>query len=110
SWVKGAFHFSALTGNNVRLPDIRDQFVRATGTDADTANARALGSAQSTRSNRLDRVLNNSGSASFEHIDVPESGTSDYIFTGGTATTGQSSRSFAFRNTGGEARGPNTAF
>ena len=46
SWTKGAFHFSMLSGNNMRMPDIRDMFIRATGTDADTANARALGSRQ----------------------------------------------------------------
>ncbi|HRL23141.1 MAG TPA: hypothetical protein PLG97_13985, partial [Alcaligenes sp.] len=46
AWSKGTFKFSVLSGNNVRLPDLRDQFIRATGTDADTANARALGSTQ----------------------------------------------------------------
>lgn len=45
-WEKGAFHFASLGGNSVRLPDIRDMFIRATGTDLDTANARALGSFQ----------------------------------------------------------------
>ncbi|WP_415301837.1 hypothetical protein [Alcaligenes sp. SJTW-7] len=47
AWTKGAFRFSVISGSNVRMPDLRDQFIRATGTDADTANARALGSAQS---------------------------------------------------------------
>ncbi|MGG5151242.1 hypothetical protein [Alcaligenes aquatilis] len=46
SWAVGAFKFSVISGNNVRLPDLRNQFIRATGTDADTANARALGSSQ----------------------------------------------------------------
>ncbi|MGE8516724.1 MAG: hypothetical protein ACN6OM_08930 [Alcaligenes nematophilus] len=46
SWAAGAFKFSVISGNNVRLPDLRNQFIRATGTDADTANARALGTAQ----------------------------------------------------------------
>lgn len=46
SWVAGTFKFSVISGNNVRLPDLRNQFIRATGTDADTANARALGSLQ----------------------------------------------------------------
>src|SRR5690606_16560038 len=36
SWEKGAFHFSVLSGNSVRMPDLRDQFIRATGTDVDT--------------------------------------------------------------------------
>ncbi len=46
SWAAGAFRFSVISGNNVRLPDLRNQFIRATGTDADTANARSLGSGQ----------------------------------------------------------------
>src|SRR5690606_23433504 len=46
SWQKGAFHFSSLGGNSIRLPDLRDQFIRATGTDVDTANARVLGAKQ----------------------------------------------------------------
>lgn len=46
AWAAGTFKFSVISGNNVRLPDLRNQFIRATGTDADTANARALGSMQ----------------------------------------------------------------
>ncbi|MFC3340813.1 hypothetical protein ACFOEY_20195 [Paracandidimonas soli] len=54
AWVKGAFHFASLGGNSVRMPDLRDQFIRATGTDVDTANARpwGLGSWMRSRSSR----------------------------------------------------------
>ncbi|MCX5462792.1 hypothetical protein [Alcaligenes parafaecalis] len=45
-WKKGAFVFSKVSSSSFRLPDLRDQFIRATGTDADTANARLLGSTQ----------------------------------------------------------------
>jgi hypothetical protein len=38
--------FSKVSAGSFRLPDLRDQFIRATGTDADTANARPLGTLQ----------------------------------------------------------------
>lgn len=46
SWQPGAFRFVDLGGDNFRVPDLRNVFIRATGTDADNANARALGSYQ----------------------------------------------------------------
>lgn len=46
SYVVGAYNF-ARSGGQIRLPDMRNMFDRAYGTDADTANARALGSRQS---------------------------------------------------------------
>lgn len=46
NWAAGPHRFVDLGGDSFRLPDLRDQFFRATGTDRDTANARALGSGQ----------------------------------------------------------------
>jgi hypothetical protein len=40
----GAHYFVDVDANNFRVPDLRNMFRRYTGTDADTANARALGS------------------------------------------------------------------
>lgn len=45
-WKKGEFKFVDLGGDLFKVPDIRDQFLRGTGTDADNANARLLGSHQ----------------------------------------------------------------
>lgn len=44
SWSAGMHRFVDLGGDNFRVPDLRNQFRRYTGTDADTANARTLGS------------------------------------------------------------------
>ncbi|WP_367352480.1 phage tail protein [Achromobacter animicus] len=43
---RGAHYFVDVDSTNFRLPDLRDMFRRFSGTDADTANARALGSWQ----------------------------------------------------------------
>ncbi|MFY1892323.1 phage tail protein, partial [Achromobacter xylosoxidans] len=43
---RGAHWFTDYSATQFRVPDLRDMFRRFTGTDADTANARALGSAQ----------------------------------------------------------------
>ena len=42
----GAHYFVDVDANTFRVPDLRNMFRRYTGTDADTANARALGSRQ----------------------------------------------------------------
>ena len=46
SWTSGMHKFVDLGGDNFRCPDLRNQFRRYTGTDADTANARTLGTPQ----------------------------------------------------------------
>ncbi|QKQ48479.1 phage tail protein [Achromobacter denitrificans] len=43
---KGGHYFVDVDANMFRVPDLRDMFRRFTGTDADTANARTLGSRQ----------------------------------------------------------------
>ncbi|WP_432785021.1 hypothetical protein AAEX37_01943 [Oligella sp. MSHR50489EDL] len=42
----GEFSFINVDSTRFRLPDLRNQFIRFTGTDVDNANARALGSYQ----------------------------------------------------------------
>lgn len=46
AWSAGMHKFVDLGGDNFRCPDLRNQFRRFTGTDADTANARTLGTRQ----------------------------------------------------------------
>ena len=46
SWVPGTHNFVDVDDDYFQMPDLRDMFRRYTGTDADTANARALGSYQ----------------------------------------------------------------
>lgn len=43
---RGSHWFSDYSATQFRVPDLRDMFRRFTGTDADTANARTLGSTQ----------------------------------------------------------------
>ncbi|MCH4590640.1 phage tail protein, partial [Achromobacter xylosoxidans] len=43
---RGSHWFSDYSATQFRVPDLRDMFRRFTGTDADTANVRALGSRQ----------------------------------------------------------------
>ncbi|WFC70389.1 phage tail protein [Achromobacter denitrificans] len=43
---KGGHYFVDVDANTFRVPDLRDMFRRFTGTDADTANARVMGSRQ----------------------------------------------------------------
>ncbi len=46
SWVAGEYKIADMGGGEWKAPDMRDMFLRFTGTDADTANARILGSKQ----------------------------------------------------------------
>ena len=46
SWVAGEYKICDVSSTEFRAPDLRDMFLRFTGTDADTANARELGSEQ----------------------------------------------------------------
>ena len=47
AWKPGEFKIADLGGGQWKAPDMRDMFIRATGTDVDTANARTVGSTQS---------------------------------------------------------------
>jgi len=46
SWKAGEYMIADMGSGNWKAPDMRDMFLRFTGTDADTANARLLGSKQ----------------------------------------------------------------
>ncbi|YP_009212958.1 hypothetical protein AVU38_gp109 [Ralstonia phage RSL2] len=46
SWAVGLYAFVDLGGDNFQLPDLRNTFFRATGTNKDTSTARAIGSSQ----------------------------------------------------------------
>lgn len=46
SWTAGTHFFADNGDGTFRTPDLRNQFQRFTGTNADTANARVIGSAQ----------------------------------------------------------------
>ncbi|WP_241130688.1 phage tail protein [Achromobacter xylosoxidans] len=50
---KGGHYFVDVDANMFRVPDLRDMFRRFTGTDADTANARLLGSRQVDASQKI---------------------------------------------------------
>ncbi|MCH4576441.1 hypothetical protein L7A46_26160, partial [Achromobacter xylosoxidans] len=50
---RGAHWFTDYSATQFRVPDLRDMFRRFTGTDADTANARALGSRQADALQRI---------------------------------------------------------
>lgn len=50
---RGAHWFSDYSATQFRVPDLRDKFRRFTGTDLDTANARALGSRQADAMQRI---------------------------------------------------------
>ncbi len=50
------------------LPDLRNQFLRFTGTDADTANARALGTRQLDALQNITASLNGSTSAGYQFL------------------------------------------
>ncbi|MFY2599365.1 phage tail protein [Achromobacter xylosoxidans] len=97
---RGAHWFSDYSATQFRVPDLRDMFRRFTGTDLDTANARALASRQAaaieSHSHALPNVpsLNGSG-ASWKSADVPYNGLS----TQATAAAG-----------GAETRPRNVAF
>lgn len=56
SWTAGTYFFAEMGGTLFRLPDLRNMFIRATGTNLDTANVRAVGSRQ------IDALQNLTGS------------------------------------------------
>ncbi|WOB75724.1 hypothetical protein [Achromobacter xylosoxidans] len=54
---RGSHWFSDYSATQFRVPDLRDMFRRFTGTDADTANARALGTNQPAATGPLDLAV-----------------------------------------------------
>ena len=83
AWAKNQFNFVDM-GSVFRVPDMRDTVVRATGTDLDNANARALGSYQA------DALQNITGSFRFrnmgEHMTLGDLfGAFNYLYIGPAA-------------------------
>ncbi|AOB29905.1 hypothetical protein AKI39_03175 [Bordetella sp. H567] len=87
----GAHYFVDVDANNFRVPDLRNMFRRYTGTDADTANARALGSRQTAQlqSHAHNLRYSNTAAASGANQSVLDGGgalTYTTLVTGGTET------------------------
>jgi len=99
---RGAHWFSDFSTTQFRVPDLRDMFRRFTGTDADTANARALGGRQ------VDQFK------SHAHIEAFSSGTgSSYtaVTFGGQTAAVISQSNIPTSNAGGtETRPVNVAY
>ncbi|MCF7770444.1 phage tail protein [Achromobacter pulmonis] len=98
---RGAHWFSDYSATQFRVPDLRDMFRRFTGTDLDTANARALGSEQG---DSLRSHLHTLPNATWDAF----SGTSSMGSASGTSGTviGRSTTSAG----GAETRPVNTAY
>jgi len=99
TWTARPFKFADVDATYFRLPDLRDMHLRFTGTNADTAAARLLGSYQADdfRSHSHNAQTGNQAGIAFaQGNNNPPRENSGY-----TSTT----------NAGGtETRGPNTAF
>ena len=63
SWVAGEYKIADMGGGEWKAPDMRNQFLRFTGTDADTANARLLGSKQGDASEQITGTWPTNGTA-----------------------------------------------
>ncbi len=97
AWLPGLHKFVDLGGDSFRVPDLRNQFRRYTGTDADTANARTLGSGQA------DQLR--AHSHPYGIAQLVQSG------TGASAITGGITPASSTANTGGaETRPVNVAY
>ncbi|MCQ9328025.1 hypothetical protein [Pelistega suis] len=87
AWTKKIFRFVDLGGDNFKLPDLRDTFIRATGFDVDSANVRQLGSYQA------DAIRNITGSHRVSSDRDNDYVTGVYSRTTVTSTGGSSSYS-----------------
>ncbi|WP_413460233.1 phage tail protein [Herbaspirillum huttiense] len=109
----GGHYFVDVDANTFRIPDLRNMFRRYTGTDADTANARALGSRQ------LDAIQNITGT--WSNVILRDTTNASGAFaagpgngSGATGTSG-SGNGFTFDasrvvRTSSETRGRNVAY
>lgn len=96
SWVAGEYKIADMGSGNWKAPDMRNQFLRFTGTDADTANARLIGSSQ------LDMERGVSTSSWLNTVSITSSASNPgamYVNSLAAARTG-----------GPETRPPNAAF
>lgn len=78
SWAPGTYYFAEMGGNLFKVPDLRNMFVRFTGTNIDTANARPLGSVQLDAAQLMTGNLSNMAS-----IGSPSSG----VFSGSSSSS-----------------------
>ena len=101
----GGHYFVDVDANSFRVPDLRNMFRRYTGTDADTANARTLGSRQ--------------GSANLAHTHLLNSASIGATTPAGTyigqrdwpaGGTGQYTNAVSASSGGAESRPTNTAY
>ncbi|CUJ29144.1 Uncharacterised protein [Achromobacter ruhlandii] len=79
---RGAHWFTDYSATQFRVPDLRDMFRRFTGTDADTANARALANRQadSLRSHAHGTLVQRSGGAPGSAMPVVNDGNNQVPF------------------------------
>ncbi|WP_311514759.1 hypothetical protein [Oligella urethralis] len=108
----GEFSFIDVDSTRFRLPDLRNQFIRFTGTDADNANARVIGSyqADSFRSHKhnlkTSEELGN-GYYAFNDYGTPGTAVGQYSSTNPYITQGVVFDTYT--DGGAETRGQNTA-
>lgn len=112
NWVAGEWFLGDMGGGQYRLPDAQNQFIRATGTNLDTANVRGLGTKQT------DALQNITGSFKMAGSPVDADGAfsaeaaPNRVYTGtgtGTVNTVSFSPSLVAR-TSTETRPASTAF
>ena len=102
SWVAGEYKIADMGGGEWKAPDMRNQFLRFTGTDADTANARVLGSGQMDQFQ--DHGHSTRASPSGAH------GGAVYILDGSGAFNSDAAGGAISGRRGSETRPANTAF
>jgi len=109
SWVAGEYKIADMGGGEWKAPDMRDQFLRFTGTDADTANARVLGSFQS---DALQNLIGSFGSIGYTPSGAFFADTSKpgYEAMSATSLGRVSFDASRIARTSSETRSANTAF
>ncbi|SNU89559.1 phage tail protein [Pandoraea sputorum] len=112
AWSAGMHRFVDLGGDNFRVPDLRNQFRRYTGTDADTANARTLGTSQRDADQR---VTGGAGSVRNWSISGAFQGNGDQIYFDRSVGATELFVNSSFDNarvirTSSESRPTNTAY
>lgn len=76
---RGGHYFVNIDATTFRVPDLRDMFRRFTGTDADTANARVLGSVQRDAVQQITGLIKN---LAFQDQPTAASSDASYVGTG----------------------------
>ncbi|MFY2032124.1 phage tail protein [Achromobacter xylosoxidans] len=112
---RGGHYFVNVDATHFRVPDLRDMFRRFTGTDADTANARALGSRQADamKAHAHTLILQRSGGGINTPMRVVNGGNNMWPFNANGSEQEYVARdsSDGVSPTGGtENRGRNTAY